>query len=120
MSTVLLSDGPARGRSGLTQGERCLISSVESAGERAARESEAKAARLLADMVEASKSRYIGAEGIAAVYVRLGDANSAFRWLDSAVVARSAYVLSLKADRKWDPIRADPRFAALVQRIGLP
>jgi serine/threonine-protein kinase len=80
----------------------------------------AEAARLVADMVEASKSRYIGAEGIAAVYVRLGDANSAFRWLDSAVVARSAYVLSLKADRKWDPIRADPRFAALVQRIGLP
>ena len=80
----------------------------------------ADAMRLLADMIKASRSRYIGAEGIAAVYVRLGDADNAFNWLDSAVVARSAYVLSLEADRKWDPIRGDPRFGALVQRIGLP
>ena len=80
----------------------------------------ADATRLLAEMVKASKSRYIGPDGVAAVYVRLGDANDAFTWLDSAVVARSAYVLSLKADRKWDPIRSDPRFAALLQKIGLP
>ena len=80
----------------------------------------AEGMRLLADMIRASKSQYIRPEDIAAVYVRLGDATNAFAWLDSAVTARSAYLLALKADRKWDPIRGDPRFAVLVRKIGLP
>jgi hypothetical protein len=59
-------------------------------------------------------------ELIAAVYVRLGDRDKAFEWLDKAYEARSPYLLALKVDRQWNPIRNDPRFARLVRQIGLP
>jgi hypothetical protein len=52
--------------------------------------------------------------------VRLGDRDRAFQWLDSALAARSPYLLALKADRQWNPIRADARFDALVTKVGLP
>jgi hypothetical protein len=29
-------------------------------------------------------------------------------------------LLYLKADRAWDKVRDDPRFAALVRRVGIP
>ena len=59
-------------------------------------------------------------ELIAAVYVNLGDRDKAFEWLKQAYEERSPYLLALKVDQKWDPIRQDPRFRALVAKIGLP
>ncbi len=66
-----------------------------------------------------SQQHYIGPENIAAVYVALGDKDSAFTWLEKAYQARSAYMALLRSDRRWDPIRGDPRFAALVKKVGL-
>jgi TolB-like protein/Tfp pilus assembly protein PilF len=66
-----------------------------------------------------SQQHYIGPENIAAVYVALGDKDSAFAWLEKAYQARSAYMALLRSDRRWDPIRGDPRFAALVKKVGL-
>ena len=65
-----------------------------------------------------SQKHYIGPENIAAVYVALGDTNNAFAWLEKAYQARSAYMALLKSDRRWDSIRGDPRFAALVRKVG--
>jgi serine/threonine-protein kinase len=65
-----------------------------------------------------SQKRYIGPENVAAVYVALGDADNAFAWLEKAYRARSAYMALLKADRRWDSIRGDPRFAELVKKVG--
>jgi hypothetical protein len=28
--------------------------------------------------------------------------------------------LQLKVEQYWDPIRSDPRFAALVKKVGIP
>src|SRR5205814_5128115 len=66
-----------------------------------------------------SQRHYIGPENIAAVYVALGDKENAFAWLEKAYQARSAYMALLRSDRRWDPIRSDPRFAALVKKVGL-
>lgn len=119
----LLDEGNTRGADSVLRVARALYPPEEAyvfAASDAGLGRRAEATRLLADMIRASRSRYIRPDAVAAVYVRLGDVNNAFGWLDSAFVARSAYLLSLKADRMWDPIRGDPRFAALVQRIGLP
>ena len=32
----------------------------------------------------------------------------------------STGVLQLKVEQHWDPIRSDPRFAALVKKVGIP
>jgi serine/threonine protein kinase/TolB-like protein len=79
----------------------------------------AEALRLVAEFEARSRNTYIRPELIAAVYVRLGDRDNAFAWLEKAYQARSPYMLALKIDRQWSPLRKDPRFARLVREIGL-
>jgi hypothetical protein len=50
----------------------------------------------------------------------LGDKDRAFRWLYTACQERDYLLLGLKTDFSLDPIRSDPRFAELVQKLGLP
>jgi TolB-like protein/Tfp pilus assembly protein PilF len=57
--------------------------------------------------------------GIGYVYAALGDNDRAFEWLNRALDHYYARVLFLKVDPRADPLRSDPRFAALVQRLGL-
>jgi TolB-like protein/Tfp pilus assembly protein PilF len=55
-----------------------------------------------------------------ATLARLGDRDDAFRWLQKALDARSAFIKYIKVDPELDPLRADPRFRELVYRMGLP
>jgi tetratricopeptide (TPR) repeat protein len=56
---------------------------------------------------------------IALVYTALGEKDDAFLWLDKAVAERSGSVRYLKIEPRLDPLRSDPRFDALLQRVGL-
>ena len=62
----------------------------------------------------------VGRYEIALVYAGLGDKDNAFQWLDRAYQARDKGMTYLIADPCLDPLRSDPRFAALVKRIGFP
>ena len=42
------------------------------------------------------------------------------QWLDMAYQARDVHLEFLKTDFWLDPLRADPRFAQLVSKVGLP
>ena len=86
----------------------------------AARGRRAEALRLVAKYEALARARYVRPELIAAVYVRLGDRDKTFAWLEKGYDARTPYMLTLKVDRQWDPIRDDPRYTELVRRIGLP
>jgi tetratricopeptide (TPR) repeat protein len=55
---------------------------------------------------------------IAESYLLLGNRARVFVWLDKAYKAHSA-LLYLKVDPVWDPIRSDPRYADLLNRMGL-
>ena len=66
------------------------------------------------------KTSYSSAYGIAQLYADLGDKDQAFRWLNTAYQERDWQLLRLKTDFALDPLRADPRFAELVTRVGLP
>jgi TolB-like protein/DNA-binding winged helix-turn-helix (wHTH) protein/Tfp pilus assembly protein PilF len=57
---------------------------------------------------------------VALAYVGLGENDHAFTWLDKAVQARSGSFNELNADPMFDRLRPDPRFAALLRRMGLP
>jgi hypothetical protein len=55
---------------------------------------------------------------VAHVYLGMQDADQAIQWLTKAIDLHPG-VLQLKADPVYDPLRADPRFTALLSRINL-
>jgi eukaryotic-like serine/threonine-protein kinase len=57
---------------------------------------------------------------IARMYADLGDKDNAFKWLDIAFRERNIWLMALRTDAEFDPLHSDPRWADLVQRIGLP
>jgi TolB-like protein/DNA-binding winged helix-turn-helix (wHTH) protein/Tfp pilus assembly protein PilF len=57
---------------------------------------------------------------VALAYVGLGDNDKAFDWLDKALQERSGPFNEVNADPLFDPLRTDPRFPALLRRMGLP
>ena len=58
---------------------------------------------------------------VASLYALAGDKDSAFKWLDKAYVERDGEDITLlKVDPAFKNLRSDPRFAALLRRMGLP
>ena len=57
---------------------------------------------------------------IAYVNIGLGDTERAFEWLQKAVEARDWQMGMLNVEPAFDVLRSDQRFAALVERVGLP
>jgi len=55
---------------------------------------------------------------IAKGYAALGDADSAFAWLERARDQRTHWLIALPWDPMLTSFRADPRFAALERRVG--
>ena len=64
--------------------------------------------------------RHVPAFNIALAYLGLGDIDEAFNWLNSALDERSSWLVSLNVEPLFDTIRADPRFAQLIEGVGLP
>ena len=73
----------------------------------------------LDELERLSQKQYVTSYGVALVYAGLGDRDSAFKWLDKAYDERTHWLVWLKLDPRWDTLRADPRFAELVRRVGL-
>jgi serine/threonine-protein kinase len=57
---------------------------------------------------------------VAWVFAQMGDRDSAFRWLDTARRERSSALVWLRVEPKWDRVRDDPRFAALLKDMTPP
>jgi TolB-like protein len=54
------------------------------------------------------------------VYLGLGDKNAALSAFEQAAAERSPFVLGLKTLPLFDPLRDEPRFQALLKKVGLP
>ena len=79
----------------------------------------AKARAVLDELKSLSGQRYIPPYNIAVVYYGLGERDQASAWLDKACDDRDVRLSFLKVDPKWDPLRSDPRFVAILKRVGL-
>jgi TolB-like protein len=75
--------------------------------------------RVIADMEALSKHLYMPPYGFALVYVGLGMKDAAFTQLERGRLEHSAYLDYLGVDPSMDRLRSDPRFAALLRRVGL-
>jgi len=78
-----------------------------------------EAEAMLARLEDESRRQYLRSEILAMGYAAVGDLDRAFRSLERAWQARSAGLIYLHLDPGYDPLRGDPRYADLVQRIGL-
>jgi tetratricopeptide (TPR) repeat protein len=57
---------------------------------------------------------------VAMVHIGLGETDRSFEWLQKAFEARDWQMALLKVEPAFDGLRSDPRFPALVERVGLP
>jgi eukaryotic-like serine/threonine-protein kinase len=67
-----------------------------------------------------AKTNYTAPYQIAALYADIGDKGSAFEWLNTAFQERCVTVVTVRVDPAFDSLRADPRYAELVRKIGFP
>ena len=65
-----------------------------------------------------SKEQYISPYFIAMDYAMLGEKELAFEWLEKAFQERSSWLVEVRVDPLWDPLRSDPRYKELLQRMG--
>jgi serine/threonine protein kinase/Flp pilus assembly protein TadD len=79
-----------------------------------------QAIRVLEDLEQLSKKRYVCSYEVATAYVLLREKDRAFRWFDKAVEDRSDCMVVLAVDPRLDSLRSDPRFQDLLRRVGLP
>ena len=79
-----------------------------------------EAQRVLNELKESSKRRYVSLYGIAAIHAGLGEHDQAFEWLEKAYEERSGWLVWLKSEPVSDVLRSDPRFQNLLRRVGLP
>ena len=77
-----------------------------------------EAQRILAELGQ-QKQRYVSPYTVATIYAGLGEKDQAFKWLEKAFEERDIWLMNLKVDPVLKNLRADQRFANLLQRIGL-
>jgi len=80
----------------------------------------AEAREVLRALVAIARERYVPPYAMALVHAGLGEVDDAFEWLDRSFDLHDVHLVFLSIDAKWDPLRDDPRFAALLKRAGLP
>ena len=88
-------------------------------GHAQARMGHGKEARARLDqMNDAAKRRYVAPYAFALIHLALGDKDQALDWLEKAAQERGlTYFNFIKVDPFLDPLRGDPRFEAVMQKV---
>jgi eukaryotic-like serine/threonine-protein kinase len=100
----------------LSGGNRWLLGSLGHAlGVTGQRE---EARRILADLIANADKRYVDPWTLSEIHLGLGDRDEALSQLSKAVDNHTVYVGFLATDERFAPLRGDPRFKRLLERIG--
>jgi TolB-like protein/Tfp pilus assembly protein PilF len=77
-----------------------------------------EALKILEQLKDLSKQRYVGAYSFAIVYLGLDDKEEALRWLEKSYQNRAGFDIGyIRVEPLLDPLRGDPRFEALAEKI---
>ena len=77
-----------------------------------------EALKILDQLKELSTQRYVSAYSFAILYLGLGDKQGALRWLEQSYQDRAGSDIGwIRVDSLLDPLRGDPRFEALAEKI---
>jgi|RhiMethySRZTD1v2_1073278.scaffolds.fasta_scaffold00038_54 eukaryotic-like serine/threonine-protein kinase len=95
-----------------------VIATLGNAYGLAGRRAEAQA--ILNELRTRSKQTYVSAFYLALVYAGLGMRDQAMEQLEKAVEERQPYLAGLNVEPPFLGLHGDPRFQAIVRRIGIP
>ena len=79
-----------------------------------------EARRILAKLENLHEQGGVPSGSVGILHGALGESNEAFAWLEKAYEERDPQLTYIKAGRRFEPLRKDPRFSELVHRLGLP
>ena len=77
------------------------------------------AGKILEELLEGSKTKYVSPYDIAVTYAGLDDKERVFEWLNKAYEEHSAFMVYMNSDPRLKPLRPEPRFRDLLHRMGL-
>ena len=78
-----------------------------------------EALKVVAQMHELARQRYVPAYGFAVAYAALGEKDQALQWLEQSLQDRAWEITYLKVDPQMEILHSDPRYIDLVKRVGL-
>jgi TolB-like protein/Tfp pilus assembly protein PilF len=78
-----------------------------------------EARRILSDLKQLAKRRYVSAYNIAIMHTGLGEKEAALDWLTKAYHNRDVWLVWLKVNPRFDRLRAETRLTDLMRRVGL-
>jgi serine/threonine-protein kinase len=70
-------------------------------------------------LTEISKHGYVSSYSIAQAYMRMGEKEKAFGWLEKAYEEHDSGLVSLAVEPMFDAVRPDPRFRDILRRMKL-
>ena len=79
-----------------------------------------EAVKILGELKESSGQKYVSPYDLAILYTGLDQKDQALAQLNKAYEERAGWIVFLKVEPLFDPLRSDTRFADLVHRVGLP
>jgi TolB-like protein/Flp pilus assembly protein TadD len=80
-----------------------------------------EAEKILNQLKELSKERYVSAYSFALVYLGLGNKEEALRWLEKSYQDRTGNdLVYFRVEPLLDPLRGEPRFEELVTKVFAP
>jgi len=78
-----------------------------------------QARAVLQELEERQRTRYVSPVALAMIQVALGEVDASFDLLEKAHQERRGWLAYLRIEPILDPLRSDPRFARLVERMRL-
>jgi len=78
-----------------------------------------EARTLLERFHKMASQAYVPPTSFAWIHLALGEIDSAFAWMDRAIDVRDTMIIPIKTYAFLDPLRADPRFLALLRKMNL-
>jgi TolB-like protein/cytochrome c-type biogenesis protein CcmH/NrfG len=79
-----------------------------------------EAQKILEQLQELSKQRYVTPYVVARIYNTLGRKDEALHWLETAYRERAEWMVLLKVDPCFDDLRPHPRFQDLLRLMNFP
>ncbi len=78
-----------------------------------------EAREILTELEKQAKSRYVSPYGVAIVHAGLGGTSEALEWLHRAYEERDVWLVWIRCDPRFDPIRKETAFQSLLRKMGL-
>jgi serine/threonine-protein kinase len=78
-----------------------------------------EARAILAKLEAQSEERYVPSSSMALVHCGLGEKEQALNWLETGCDRRELTITAIGIHPAYDTLRQEPRFTALLKRIGV-